>query len=460
MPRSEVDLSRRAVCARAGALIALCLLFLSGATFVNAPGQAHDLPGELIVRMYVKPDGERLHVLSRVPLALLEGMALPKRGAGYLDLPRLDEGLERAALAVARTFVLLDNGERLAPERAVWRISRPSDETFGSFEEARAHVLGEPLPESANVFWNQGYFDIYYEYPIASAQPDLAVQTQAQGLAGILKLFVEYLPADGAPRAFELHADDPVMSLDPRWHHAALTFMKLGFDHLLRGSDYLLFLLCLVLPFRPQQARRLVAVIGSFALAHSIALLAASRGALGGGEWLPPTVAALIALSIVYLAVENVVCAWFAAAGERQLERRWLISGACGLIYGVGFSYALVGQLQLAGGHLGLALLAFDLGLVLGQIAFLAIALPVLWLLLRSAAAQRAGVIIGSAFLAHTGWHWLLERLDDLRYVSWPDLQVGIALVGATLVLAIAPYLAVRRHRGLAQGAERGIGSD
>ncbi len=97
---------------------------------------------------------------------------------------------------------------------------------------------------------------------------------------------------------------------------------------------------------------------------------------------------------------------------------------------------------------------------MIAQLAFLAIALPALWLLSRSRAAERAAVIIGSAFLAHTGWHWLLERLDDLRYVSWPDVQVHVALIGAILVLALAPYLALRRNRAFVQRQERGAGSD
>ena len=441
-----------------GPLIVILGLLAAGSA--AAPAQAHDLPGQLLVQSFATTEGERLHLVTRVPLALLEGMALPKRGPGFLDLPNLDEPLERSAAAVASALVLHEDGAPLSPEHARWRVSLPSEDAFGSFEQARAHVLGEPLPDTANVFWNQGYFDVYYEYPLTFAQPDLAMQTQAHGLSGILQLQIEYRPADGAPRSFAFHADGRLLSLDPRWYHTALTFMSFGFDHLLQGIAHLLFLLCLVLPFRWQPIRSLLAAVAAFVVGHSLTLLAAGSGALAAGPWLPPLIELLVAVSIVYLAVENVVCAWFRRAGRVQLDRRWLIAGGFGLAYGFGFSFVLQEELQLAGANLAIAMLAFDAGLVLGQIAFLALALPALWLLLRHPAAQRAGVIIGSAFLAHTGWHWLLERLNDLSYyIVWPDLQVQVFLIGAAVVLALAPYLALRRGRAVSQQAERPAGS-
>jgi hypothetical protein len=61
---------------------------------------------------------------------------------------------------------------------------------------------------------------------------------------------LRYLPPDGAERAFELHGNPGLVRLDPRWHQAALRFVADGFVHILDGTDHLLFIACLVIPFR------------------------------------------------------------------------------------------------------------------------------------------------------------------------------------------------------------------
>ena len=422
--------------------------------------KAHDLPNEILVRSFVQPEGDRLHVVTRVPLALLEGMALAKRGAGYLDLPRLGDGLERSAAAVARAFVLFENGVRLTPDKAAWRISQPSEDAFSSFDEARAHVLGRALPDDANVFWNQGYYDLYLQYPVSSPDSDFALETQTRGLGGILKLIVDYRAPDGPARTYQIHGSHGWLDLDPSWHAAALTFVKLGFDHIIEGVDHLLFLLCLVLPFRLRHLWSLLAVVTSFTIAHSITLIAAATGMVPAGDWFPPAVELLIALSIVYMAVENVFYAWFNHGTGRQLSRRWLITGAFGLVHGFGFSFALGEELQFAGAHLAASLLAFNVGVELGQIAFLLIAVPLLTLALRSAQAQRAGIVIGSAILAHTGWHWTLERAEALRYVAWPEFALAspAALAALLLFVGLAGAL-LWQGRVLLQRARRPSGA-
>jgi hypothetical protein len=440
------------------AVVAGLVLPLLIGSLAIAPAQGHDLPDEIPVRMFAKPEGDRLHVITRVPLALLEGMALTKRGPGFLDLPRLGDGLERSAVAVARTFVLFEDGARLTPEKAAWRISQPSEDAFGSFDEAQAHVLGPALPDDANVFWNQGYYDVYLQYPIASTDGDFALETQVRGLGGVLKLFVDYLPTAGPARTYEIHGGHGWLPLDPSWHAAGLTFAKLGFDHLLQSLDHLLFLLCLVLPFRMPHLWSLITAVAAFAVAHLIAVLAGALGLVPGGDWFAPLVTVLIALSIVYMAIENILYAWFNLGTARQLAWRWVPAGVFGLFHGFGLSFGLGEELQLAGAHLATSLLAFNIGVGLGGFACLVIAVPLLTLALRSLQAQRAALVIGSAFLAHTGWHWMVERSQDLRYVSWPE--VSLAWPGAwliTFVLAAAAGLALLwQGRGLLARAQRG----
>lgn len=197
-----------------------------------------------------------------------------------------------------------------------------------------------------------------------------------------------------------------MVPLDPRWGQAALRFVELGFRHILEGVDHLLFLVCLVIPLR--RMRVLIGVVTAFTVAHSITLIASASGMVPQQLWFPPLIETLIAASIVYMALENVV----AAPGGR---RRWVIAFAFGLVHGFGFSFALRETLQLAGAHVLSSLISFNLGVELGQIAVLLVLVPLLELIFRFVLAERMATIILSALVAHTGWHWMIDRADHLR---------------------------------------------
>ena len=134
---------------RAGLLLFALLLLL------GVGARAHDIPGELLMRAYLKPEGETLHFVVRVPLALLQGIGFPKRGPGFLELGELGDSLTRAAQSVARELTLYRDGVRLTPDRAAMRISQPSEDAFGSFEQARDHIAGPALPATTDVFWTR-----------------------------------------------------------------------------------------------------------------------------------------------------------------------------------------------------------------------------------------------------------------------------------------------------------------
>jgi hypothetical protein len=194
--------------------------------------------------------------------------------------------------------------------------------------------------------------------------------------------------------------------------------VKLGFRHILGGFDHLLFILCLVIPFR--RLRPLVVIVTAFTVAHSITLVAAATGLAPGALWFPPLIETLIAASIVYMALENIVGA--------RVERRWAYAFGFGLIHGFGFSFLLRESLQYAGGHLATSLLAFNIGVELGQIAVLLVAVPALDWLFRRGLAERVGTIVLSALVAHTAWHWMTERGGELAQysVAWPAVDAAL----------------------------------
>src|SRR3954469_8272837 len=378
------------------ACAAFALAFMAIAAF------AHEIPADVRVQAFVKPEGRTLQLLLRVPLTAMREVDVPRRGPGYLDLARADAALRTAAnLWLADNIDLYEGETRLAYPRLIdARVSLPSDKSFGSFAEARAHLAGPRLPEKMELFWNQGLMDVLFEYPIESAADPFSINPRLERLGLPVAIALRFLPPNGPERAFEFHGDPGIVALDPRWHQAALRFVESGFVHILEGADHLLFLLCLVIPFRRFGA--LVIIVTSFTVAHSITLIAAAYNLGPDALWFPPLIEMLIAVSIVYMAVENVI--------GTNVQRRWMITFAFGLVHGFAFSFALREQLQFAGIHLLTSLLSFNVGVELGQLLVLAILIPVLSLLFSRVVPERAGIIILSVLIGHTGWHWMTER--------------------------------------------------
>lgn len=405
-------------------LVALAALIHLG------PAAAHDVPGELRIHAIVKAEDERLRVLARVPLELLLNLNLPKRGSGYLDLPQVEEAMPKAVAATAKDLAFLEDGRPLPLLRGEGRISLPSDQSFGSFEQALAAVRGERLPAAADVVSNQGYFDAYLEYRIASPQGAFAVDFHVSpGLRDKLKLDLRFVARSGAVLAYEIPTGSGPIDLDPRWHQAAASFVKSGFAHIADGLDHLLFLLCLVLPFR-RVSWPLIGVITAFTLAHSITLIAAAYGVVPQGAWFPPLIEVLIAASIIYMALENVL--------RPNLRWRWLVTALFGLVHGFGFSFMLKHQLQFAGDQLMLSLLAFNVGIEAGQLVFIVITIPLLALLFQMPLNERLLTAGISAIVALTAGQWLVERWGTLTKAAWPAIEPAVAAVWIALVAALA----------------------
>src|SRR5947209_184762 len=112
--------------------------------FLVAIAAAHDIPADVTAQVFVKPAGDRLQLLVRVPLKAIRDVEFPERPGGYLDTGALYPRLEDAAtLWIAQFVELYEDGTRLLkPAVAVTQLSLESDRSFASFDEARAHVTG------------------------------------------------------------------------------------------------------------------------------------------------------------------------------------------------------------------------------------------------------------------------------------------------------------------------------
>lgn len=370
--------------------------------FIPTMAQAHDIPSRVTVYAFVKPEGNQLNVLLRVPMEALGEIVFPTRGPGYLVISEADFELQDAArVYVTESINFFENGvelEEKSLERV--RVSLPSNRSFGSYEDALANILSPPLSDDVNLFWRQGMLDMQVTYPINSDQSDFSVDPQLGTLSDQTTTVLRFMTPGGSERLFNYLGNPGQVLLDPRWHQAVYRFVSMGFVHILEGLDHLLFLFCLVIPLR--SIRGLIPVITSFTVAHSITLIGSAFGLSPGTLWFPPLIETLIALSIVYMAFENIVGA--------RLSHRWIVTFGFGLIHGFGFAFMFRDTLQFAGGHLFSSLLAFNVGVELGQLMVLLLVIPFLNLLFKRVVAERVGTILLSALIAHSAWHWMMER--------------------------------------------------
>jgi hypothetical protein len=416
------------------------LLSLGCALLVAAPARSHEFSLESVMNAFVAVEPREAHLVVRMPLHLLKTVRVPTTGR-ELDLANADPAIERALSALAREITLSEDGRTLVASRAIGRFSLPSDRSFDRYEDAVAHVA-RPVAAGTSIYADQGYFDAHLTYPIASAASRFAIRTTvAPELKDYLKLAIRYMARDEPGRAMVITIRSDTVPLNPAWYQAATGFVSLGIAHILSGADHLLFLLCLLIPLRGW--RQVVAIVTAFTVAHSVTLLGAAYGLAPRGAWFPPFVETMIAASIVYMALENIVGA--------DIRRRWIITAVFGLVHGFGFSYGLQQDLQFAGRHLVVSLLSFNIGIEIGQLMAVAVMLPAL-ALVRRVLPARVGTIILSALVAHSGWHWMTERAEVLWKVEWPQWNWSVVATLsrwtiAFLLIAGVAALAVKRIR-------------
>jgi HupE / UreJ protein len=262
-----------------------------------------------------------------------------------------------------------------------------------------------------------------------------ACSSAPHGLAVGYRLFFDLDPqhrgllrleSSGATRAGIFSSERPEQSFTlgeaSSWEQFC-DYVGEGVHHIWTGFDHLLFLLSLLLPavltrpplrsagWQPVESfgaafLEVVKVVSAFTLAHSITLaLAALQVVSLPSRW----VESAIALSVVLAAVNNI--------RPIVYEKRWVIAFGFGLIHGFGFA-AVLTDLGLPPGSLLLALLAFNLGVELGQLTIVGVFLPSAYMV-RTANLYRSVVVLsGSAAIALIASLWLLQRALNLRIIG------------------------------------------
>ncbi|WP_088344881.1 MULTISPECIES: HupE/UreJ family protein [Rhodomicrobium] len=284
-----------------------------------------------------------------------------RRGAALLAL------LWMALLAIA--------GAAYAHETPI-AVLRIKQETAGRYYAQWIFQSDKGLPAPTAVFPPH----CTYEAPLLDCGSRglvgmLSVEQLDQRYSGVV---IQFTRAGEKTQAYTLTPGSPSVAFGPGGGSslAALAdlmraYILIGFEHILLGVDHLLFVLGLIWLVRSRWM--LLKTITAFTIAHSFTLAAATLGWVGVPE---RAVNAAIALSIVFVGAEIIKL----QRGQIGLTVRhpWVVAFAFGLLHGFGFSNALT-KLGLPQDSIVLALLSFNIGVEIGQIAFVAVVLAVQW---------------------------------------------------------------------------------
>ena len=295
----------------------------------------------------------------------------------------------------------------------------------------RLGPIGAPCPAQVREHLIDNHSDGAYEVLRFTATCATAPKVLAVGYRLFFDLDPQHrgllrLEYQGATRAgiFSTEHPDQSFTLGESSHWKQfLDYGSEGVRHIWTGFDHLLFLLSLLLPavllrssvpgqhWQPAQSFAaafldVVKVVSAFTLAHSITLALAALSVVRlPSRW----VESAIALSVVLAALNNI---W-----PLVYEKRWVIAFCFGLIHGFGFASVLA-DLGLPPGSLLLALVAFNLGVELGQLAIVGIFLPSAYLLHTTRFYKGLILTTGSAVIALIASIWLIQRAFNVRMIG------------------------------------------
>jgi hypothetical protein len=420
---------------RRAALGALAILVLLSCTV-----WAHDVPDNVKITIFLKPDGDRMLFLVRIPANALIDVLFPTRpNSDWLDMSQIDPfAAEGAKVWVADLLSVSEDGRRLpTPEVLAARISRANDASFSTFQKAMDSMNGRRLPSDTLLTQDQAVVDTLLEAPIHSGVSSFSFEPNFARVGVRVTTTLAFLPARGGIRQFEYEGDPAAFPLDPSWSQAAAGLFRDGFERLWAVSDYVLFFLCVALVF--QRFRTLAAFTAAFTAAQLFVMIGSGLGLMPSAQWIPPLWGVLIAAAIAYMAMEAI------AAGPTD-DRRPGLAVATGLIFGAGFWFELDPLLQFGGAHRFASVFAFDCGIVAAYVSALALPTIAVKGLMHFSSAPRIAVIIVAAVAIRISWHRMLDRAQAFSLVPVTFAVTNVA----TLILAgmaVAAALAAGAYR-------------
>ena len=385
------------------ALVLFAVLILGAMTTLPGWAWGHFLLNLNVRIIHVEHLEDGLRVYLRLPMPYLVADRLGPVGLNGLPEPapyttnrmeadRLVHFLDAEALRadplglgqlVADGHRFMVEGEVLVAEvEQVRAYPGPDQPSFASINDAKASFNGPVYPAHfsiayvgdtvVDVILRYGKLDSIYDYAVSSTlDPGLPGQDQTANL------LLDHSP--GETKVFRAQGllKQPI-EVSRSSLAAAVTFVTEGIGHIMGGWDHVLFVICLVLG-----AVRLSSLLWratGFTIGHSVTLIAGFLGYVPSGAWFIPAVEMGIALSIIYAALIAVTERGGAARSETMM---FAVTTAIGLLHGLGFSFVLQEILRVDAPDLWQSLLAFNLGVELGQVIIILASWPLFRLVAR-----------------------------------------------------------------------------
>jgi hydrogenase/urease accessory protein HupE len=361
-------------------------LWLLMGLLIVLPARAHDpFDGNVALLVRQKTIEAKVTLGYDATRQVLERAALPATEVARVTRPPSARSLVALPLAVASRLLTVRDGGALVPATAVMVAPGDIDISF---------VITFPRPEGAAVHVRAAYYAT-----VDDMRPGTLVAIDERGKVILNTL----LSRDHVEAAVHLAMAGAVAAKPVTMEEAGFTgFFLLGVEHILTGYDHLLFLFALFIAAR--RLGPLLGIISAFTLAHSITLALTALGVTSAPS---AVIEPLIAASIVFVCIDNIV-------RRDAIGDRYWMAGLFGLIHGFGFAAALRETMAFhPQGILPIPLLAFNLGVEAGQLAVAALVIPLLSVLRARRCFSRWGIAIGSSILGMLSLYWCVARLTD-----------------------------------------------
>ncbi|XOV89290.1 MAG: HupE/UreJ family protein [Pseudomonadota bacterium] len=323
-------------------------------------------------------------------------------------VPRVDlqQAVAVAGPDAAGAWVLdhfaLENAGKPCPGRLVAAVDY---DAIAAWQFELEFACAEPLD------FLRLYYDLFKDDP--AHQNFTEVLLAGHTLQLVLGQETPYLDVPVAHLAWERGESWELPETLPRFPGAKPTlsgFFVAGFQHVLTGYDHLAFVLGLVLVLT--RFAQLAWTITAFTLAHTLTV-----GVSAAGLWVPPPslIEPLIAASILYIGLENLFELYqkyrgAAISAARSFRRRWPVALVFGLVHGFGFAYMLR-EMGLPEGQFLVSLVAFNIGVEVGQLAVVTGPLVALYFIVQRRTVYLPLAAAGSAAVGLVGAFLLFERL-------------------------------------------------
>lgn len=415
-------------------------LFVAVMLFWATTASAHFKLNLNVRILHVEHLSDGMNVYMRLPMPYLVAHLLGEAEEGELPSPapyttnRFEEGklvhyvdAKQLRISTDDLAALAKNGIDLSIEDAkaeieVERIRLYKNGTqpdFATLDDARRAFQDEPTYSvfEQGVYVGDTTVDVLLRYTSDAVVYNYALSsTLDPGLPdqdATANLVLDYSPSGVQIFRARGLLHEPVI-VTRSVFDAVVTFIKEGVKHILEGLDHVLFVICLVLG--AMHLKPLLWRVTGFTVGHSITLSIGFFGFVPTAAWFVPAVEMGIALSIIYVAVVAVLPDL--KAGYIQSKNEWsvvAITGLIGLLHGLGFSFVLQNILQVTSPNIWQSLLAFNVGVEIGQLLIVMFAWLVFYLISFSGARiTKLSHYIVAGVCACTAIYWVIERGNNV----------------------------------------------